>query len=93
MAKDPNNMDIDAVKLPKKLTSEEYELWAKKGFCFHCCKSGHMVSACLAFSECLKKPHIQHTQKEKKLSEFKEIEDNNEEEGVAWISFGLDKDF
>ena len=43
------------------------------------------------------KPRVQHAQKEEKLPEklpeLKEIEDNDEEDRVAWVSFGLDKDF
>ena len=39
-------MDVDAVKLPKKLTPEEREQCVKKGLCFRCRKSGHMASAC-----------------------------------------------
>ena len=86
-------MDVDAVKLPKKLTPEEREQCAKKGLCFRCCKSGHIVSACPAFSDLPKKPRVQHAQKEEKLPELKEIEDNKEDKGVAWVAFGLEKDF
>ena len=52
-----------------------------------------MANACSTFSDPSRKPHIQHTQKEEKLPELKEIEDNNEEDGVAWVSFRLDKAF
>ena len=86
-------MDVDMVKLSKKLTLEEQEQCAKKGLCFCCCKSGHMVSTCPAFSDLPKKPHIQCAQKEEKLTELKEIEDNDEEDGVARVSFRLEKDF
>ena len=86
-------MDVDAVKLLKKLTSEEREQCAKKGLCFCCRKSGHMVSACPAFSDPPKKPQVQRAQKEEKLPELKEIEDDKEDEGVAWVAFGLEKDF
>ena len=55
--KDLNAMDIDMVKLLKKLTPEEQELYTKKGLCFHCCKSGHMMTACPTFSD-LKKPCV-----------------------------------
>ena len=85
-------MDVDVVNL-KKLTLEERKLCAKKGLCFQCHKSGHMVSACPTFTDPPKKPHVQHAQKEEKLPELKEIEDDNEEEGVARVSFRLDKDF
>ena len=85
-------MDVDMVKLPKKLTPEEREQCAKKGLCFHCRKSGHMASTCPAFTN-PKKPRIQCARKEEKLSELKEIEDDNDEEGVARVHFGLEKDF
>ena len=51
-----------------------------------------MANACSNFPNTPKKPRVQHVQKEEKLPELKEIEDD-EEEGVAWVSFGLDKDF
>ena len=56
-------------------------------------KSGHMASACPAFLNPPKKPHVQHTQKEEKLPELKEIEDDDDEEGVARVHFRLGKDF
>ena len=56
-------------------------------------KSGHMASACPSSSEPPKKLHIQHVHKEEKLLKFKEIEDDGEDEGVAQVSFELDKDF
>ena len=86
-------MDINMVRLPKKLTPKEHKYCAKKEFCFCCHKSGHMVSICSTFSDLLKKPHIQHAQKEEKLPKLKEIEDDNKEDEVAWVSFRLDKDF
>ena len=86
-------MDIDVVKLPKKLTPEEREQCAKKGLCFRCRKSGHMASTCPTFSEPLKKPCVHHAHKEEKLPELKEIEDNNEEDRIAQVSFRLEKDF
>ena len=52
-----------------------------------------MVSTCPAFSDPPRKPCVQCVQKEEKLPELKEIEDDNEEDGVAQVSFGLDKDF
>ena len=57
--KDSNAIDVDMVKLPKKLTSEECKQCAKKGLCFCYCKSGHMASAYPAFSNPSKKPCIQ----------------------------------
>ena len=52
------------------------------------------MSACPAFSDPPKKPCIQHAQKEEKLPELKEIEDNDDEgDGVAQVSFGLNRDF
>ena len=86
-------MDIDMVKLSKKLTPEEHEQCTKKGLCFCYCKSGHMASACPTFSDPSKKPCVQCVWKEEKLPELKEIEDNNKEDGVARVSFGLEKDF
>ena len=80
-------MDVDAVKLPKKLTPEEREQCTRKGLCFRCQKSGHMVSACPAFSDLPKKPCVQCARKEDKLPELKEIEDDDEEEGVAQVHF------
>ena len=91
--KDPNAMDVDSVRLPK-LTPEEQEKYAKKGLCFHCRKSGHMVSACPGtIQEPFKKPHVQCACKEEKLPELKEIEDEEEDKGVAWVSSRLNKDF
>ena len=52
-----------------------------------------MANAYPNFSDTSKKPQVQCAQKEEKLSKLKEIEDNDEEEGVAQVSFGLDKDF
>ena len=85
-------MDVDAVKL-KKLTPEEQEQCAKKGLCFRCRKSGHIVSACPTFSDPPKKPCIQCARKEERLPELKEIEDDKEDKGVARVVFGLEKDF
>ena len=51
------------------------------------------MSACPNFSNTPKKPCVQRTRKEEKLPELKEIEDDEEEEGVAKVSFGLEKDF
>ena len=90
MAKDPNAMDIDMVKV-KKLTLEEWEECFRKGLCLWCCKKGHMANTCPNFSDPPKKPQVQRAHKEE-LPELKEIEDNNEE-GVARVSFGLEKDF
>ena len=92
MTKDPNTMDVNVVKI-KKLTPEEWEECFKRGLCLQCHKKGHMVNACPTFSDSPKKPRIQCAQKEEKLPELKEIEDGNEEEGVAWVHFGLEKDF
>ena len=86
-------MDVDVVQLPKKLTPEEREQCARKGLCFRCQKSGHMASACPAFTDPPKKPRVQHARKEEKLPELKEIEDDDDEEGVARVHFGLEKDF
>ena len=52
-----------------------------------------MANACPNFSDTPKKPQVQCTQKEEKLPELKEVEEDDEEEGVAQVSFGLDKDF
>ena len=90
--KDPNAMDVDTVKV-KKLTLEEREECFKKGLCLWCHKKGHMVNACPIFSDPSKKPCIQHAQKEEKFPELKEIENDEEEEGVAQVHFGLEKDF
>ena len=51
-----------------------------------------MANACPNFSDTLKKPQVQRAQKEEKLPELKEIEDDDEE-GVAWVHFGIEKDF
>ena len=48
---------------------------------------------CPTFTDPPKKPRVLHAQKEEKLPELKEIEDNEKEEGVAQVSFRLDKDF
>ena len=52
-----------------------------------------MVNACPMLSDQSRKPHVQYTWKEEKLPELKEIEDDEEDEGVAQVSFRLDKDF
>ena len=52
-----------------------------------------MVSACPAFSDPPKKPCVQRARKEEKLPELKEIEDDEEDEGVARVAFRLEKDF
>ena len=85
-------MDVNTVKV-KKLMSEEQEECFKKGLCLRCCKKGHMANAYPTFSDPSKKPQVQRTQKEEKLPELKEIEDDDEEEGVAQVHFGLNKDF
>ena len=38
-----------------------------------------------------RKPYVQHAWKEEKFPELKEIDED--EDGVAWVSFRLDKDF
>ena len=85
MTKDPNAMDVDMIKLSKKLTSEEQEQCVKKRLCFCYCKSRHMTSVCPTFSDPPKKPCVQHAHKKEKLSKLKEIEDEDEDEdeGVA----------
>ena len=90
--KDPNAMDVDAVKL-KKLTPEEREECFKKGLCLQCCKKGHMANACPTSSNPPKKPQVQCAQKEEKLPELKEVEDDDKEEGVAQVHFQMEKDF
>ena len=52
-----------------------------------------MANACPTFSGPPKKPCVQHAWKEEKLPELREIEDDNEEDGVAQVSFRLEKDF
>ena len=52
-----------------------------------------MASTCPTFSNPPKKPHVQHARKEEKLPELIEIKDDEEDEGVAWVAFGLEKDF
>ena len=52
-----------------------------------------MANACPNFSDVLKKSRIQCAQKEEKLPKLKEVEDDDEEEGVAQVSFRLEKDF
>ena len=92
MTRDPNAMEVDAVKFLKKLTLEEREQCTRSGLYFHCQKSGHMVSVCPIFSDLPKKLHVWCAWKEEKLPKLKEIEDEEEEEGVAQVSFVLDKD-
>ena len=93
MIKDFNVMDVDVVKLPKKLTLEEHKQCTKKRLYFHCHTSRHMASTCPIFPDSSKKPYVQCAQKEEKLPELKEIEDKNEKDRVAWVSFRLNKDF
>ena len=51
------------------------------------------MNACPTFSDSLETSQVQHAWKEEKLPELKEIEDNDEEEGVGWVHFRLNKDF
>ena len=44
--KDPNAMDIDAIRTTGKLTDEERTKLMKEGRCFRCHKLGHMSRAC-----------------------------------------------
>jgi hypothetical protein len=44
--KDPNAMDIDAIRTMGKLTDEERTKLMKEGRCFRCRKLGHMSRAC-----------------------------------------------
>jgi hypothetical protein len=44
--KDPNAMDIDAIRTTGKLTDEERTKLMKEGRCFRCRKLGHMSRAC-----------------------------------------------
>jgi hypothetical protein len=44
--KDPNAMDIDAVRTTGKLTDEEHTKLMKEGRCFRCRKLGHMSRVC-----------------------------------------------
>jgi hypothetical protein len=44
--KDPNAMDIDAIRTMGKLTDEEHTKLMKEGRCFRCRKLGHMSRAC-----------------------------------------------
>ena len=86
-------MDINVIKPSKEADSGRTEQYAKKGLYFHCWKNGHMVNACPTFPDSPKKPCVQCAQKEEKLPELKEIENDETDEGVAWVSFELDKDF
>ena len=47
-AKDPNVMDINAIKIPK-LSAEEHRHYQGNGLCFHCQKADHLSSACPTF--------------------------------------------
>ena len=93
--KDSNTMDVDTVKIPKKHSPEERKQCAKKGLCFRCCKSRHMVSTCPTFSDPPKKSCVQCARKEEKLPELKGIDDDDDDddEGVAQVHFRLNKDF
>jgi hypothetical protein len=44
--KDPNAMDIDAIRTTGRLTDEERTKLMKEGRCFRCRKLGHMSRAC-----------------------------------------------
>ena len=57
MTKDPNAMDIDAIKV-KILTPEEWEECFKKGLCLCCRRKGHMANVCPNFSDTPKKSRI-----------------------------------
>jgi hypothetical protein len=44
--KDPNTMDVDAIRTTGKLSDEEHTRLMKEGRCFRCKKLGHMSRAC-----------------------------------------------
>lgn len=46
--KDPNIMDIDAIKIPK-ISNEECKHCQDNGFCFQCRKASHLSLACPTF--------------------------------------------
>jgi hypothetical protein len=45
--KDPDTMDIDAIRTTRKLSDEECTRLMKEGRCFRCRKLGHMSRTCL----------------------------------------------
>ena len=49
-ARDPNAMEVDAIKVAK-LTKEEREHCMKEGLCLRCRKKGHMARNCPAFQQ------------------------------------------
>ncbi|KAF8546947.1 hypothetical protein OG21DRAFT_1425826 [Imleria badia] len=55
-AKDPNAMDIDAVRIGK-LTPKERKKCVEKGLCFCCQKAGHMSSSCPTFPSTPRTPY------------------------------------
>jgi hypothetical protein len=44
--KDPDAMDVDAIRTTGKLSDEERTRLMKEGRCFRCHKLGHMSRAC-----------------------------------------------
>jgi len=59
--RDPNAMDVDAIKI-SKLTPEEQKRCQEKGLCFRCRKPGHLSNACPAYLFEAKKPSTKRVQ-------------------------------
>ncbi|KAF8551906.1 hypothetical protein OG21DRAFT_1417089, partial [Imleria badia] len=92
-AKDPNAMDVDAVRIGK-LTPEERKKCVEKGLCFHCRKAGHMSNSCPTFPSTPRPTHVQHITQTNDLPKLEEVKDDDEAEGVARVAFSFDdKDF
>jgi len=88
-SRDPNAMDIDAIKI-SKLTPEERKRCQEKGLCFRCRKSGHLSNVCPTFPSEPKKPAAKRVQRvEEETPALIELDDDDEET-VRRISFSLD---
>jgi hypothetical protein len=92
--RDPNGMDINAVRIPK-LTPAERERCFKQGLCLCCRKAGHNASSCSTFST--NPSSFKGTTRkvakaeEEDLPKLEEIEDDDEDEKVIGkASFSLD---
>lgn len=87
--RDPNAMDIDAVQLAK-LTPAERTRCIKEGRCFRCRQPGHTAATCPSNNA---RPRPKNTNKVDSLPKLIPVDDDEDEEEVARVSFSLDKDF
>ena len=72
-------MVVNTIKV-SKLTSEERKQCVEKKLSFHCCKPGHLSTACTAFTQ-KSNQKVQKIRSEE-LPKLEEIDDDEEEKVV-----------